>query len=41
MEHRNNCSIPNGQKDKEFYMKAVERIQFYIFDVLENSIFVR
>ena len=31
---------PNGQKDKEFYTKAVERIQFYIFDVLENSIFV-
>ena len=24
---------PNGQKDKEFYTKAVERIQFYIFDV--------
>lgn len=31
---------PNGQKDKEFYTKAVERIQYYIFDVMENSIFV-
>jgi len=31
---------PNGQKDKQFYTKAVERIQYYIFDVLENSIFV-
>ena len=28
------------KKDKEFYTQAVERIQFYIFDVLENSIFV-
>ncbi len=31
---------PNGQKEKEFYTKAVERIQYYIFDVLENSIFI-
>ena len=31
---------PNGQKDKDFFTKAVERIQYYIFDVLENSIFV-
>ena len=31
---------PNGVKDKEFYNTAVERIQFYIFDVLENSIFI-
>ena len=31
---------PNGQKEKDFFTKAVERIQFYIFDVLENSIFV-
>jgi len=31
---------PNGQKDKEFFTKAVERIQYYIFDVLENSIFI-
>lgn len=31
---------PNGQKDKDFFTKAVERIQYYIFDCLENSIFV-
>ena len=31
---------PNGQKDRAFYTKAVERIQYYIFDVLENSIFI-
>ena len=30
----------NGQKEKDFFTKAVERIQYYIFDVLENSIFV-
>jgi len=31
---------PNGQKDKDFFTKAVERIQYFVFDVLENSIFV-
>ena len=31
---------PNGQKQKEFFTKAVERIQYYIFDILENSIFI-